>query len=54
MIKIIRDISQQKKISTFLNPFSYVLARKNQAQLAAINIEIDGGGIGAIVEFIWV
>ncbi len=43
MINIIRGNSIQKKITTFLNPFSYVLARKNQSQLASFNIEIDGG-----------
>ena len=35
--------SDDLKITTFLNPFSYVLARNNKAQLEAFNIKIDGG-----------
>lgn len=35
--------SDALKITTFLNPFSYVLARKNNSQLKAFNIKIDGG-----------
>ena len=35
--------SDDLKITTFLNPFSYLLARRNKAQLKAFNIKIDGG-----------
>ena len=43
MINLIKDISKQKNITTFLNPFSYLLARDNKSQLEAFNIKIDGG-----------
>jgi N-acetylglucosaminyldiphosphoundecaprenol N-acetyl-beta-D-mannosaminyltransferase len=43
MINLIKDTSKQKKITTFLNPFSYVLARNNKSQLEAFNVKIDGG-----------
>ncbi len=42
MIRIIKSKSKDKRITTFLNPFSYLLARKDKKQLAHFNIEIDG------------
>jgi len=43
MIKLIKDNDGSKRITTFLNPFSYVIAKKNKQQLSQFNIEIDGG-----------
>ncbi|HIG08723.1 MAG TPA: glycosyltransferase [Alphaproteobacteria bacterium] len=43
MINIIKNRNKKKNITTFLNPFSYVLAKNNKAQLSHFNIEIDGG-----------
>lgn len=43
MIELIKNKQGNKRITTFLNPFSYLLARKNKEQLTAFNIEIDGG-----------
>ena len=43
MIELIKNKQGNKTITTFLNPFSYLLARKNKEQLTAFNIEIDGG-----------
>ena len=43
MINILRDFSKQKKITTFLNPFSYLISRNSKQKLSYFNIEIDGG-----------
>ena len=43
MIKLIKNKDGSKRITTFLNPFSYMLARRNKVQLVLFNIEIDGG-----------
>ena len=43
MIELIKNKQGNKRITTFLNPFSYLLVRKNKEQLTAFNIEIDGG-----------
>ena len=43
MIQLIVNKRNNKKITTFLNPFSYVLSRENKAQLEAFDIKIDGG-----------
>ena len=42
MINIIQNQDQKKRITTFLNPFSYILLRKNKKQLKFFNIKIDG------------
>ena len=43
MIQLIVNKRNNKKITTFLNPFSYVLSRDNKAQLEDFDIKIDGG-----------
>ena len=43
MIELIKNKSNNKMITTFLNPFSYLLARSNKDQLSHFNINIDGG-----------
>lgn len=43
MIKIIKNNINSKRITTFLNPFSYILARNNKEQLSSFNVKIDGG-----------
>ena len=43
MIELIINKNNNKNITTFLNPFSYLLSRNNKAQLESFNIEIDGG-----------
>ena len=42
MIEIINK-NKSSKLTTFLNPFSYLLLRKNKYNLDSFNIEIDGG-----------
>ena len=42
MIQLIVNKRTNKNITTFLNPFSYVLSRDNKAQLEAFDIKIDG------------
>ena len=42
MIKLIKN-NGSKRITTFLNPFSYLIAKENKQQLSQFNIEIDGG-----------
>lgn len=41
MIKLILDKSE-KKLITFLNPYSYLIARKNKELFSNFNIKIDG------------
>ena len=43
MIELIKNKNNNKMITTFLNPFSYLLARSNKDQLSHFNINIDGG-----------
>ena len=43
MIELIKNKNNNKMITTFLNPFSYLLARCNKHQLSHFNINIDGG-----------
>jgi len=43
MIDLIKNKGENKMITTFLNPFSYVIAKNNIKQLSYFNIEIDGG-----------
>ena len=43
MIELIKNNRDNKKLTTFLNPFSYVVAKGNKQQLSQFNIEIDGG-----------
>ncbi len=43
MIELIKNNNNNKMITTFLNPFSYLLARSNKDQLSHFNINIDGG-----------
>ena len=41
MISIIQD-SKSKDLTTFLNPFSYMMLRRNNSYLDDFNIKIDG------------
>tara|TARA_B100000795_G_scaffold190686_1_gene145279 strand:- start:718 stop:1389 length:672 start_codon:yes stop_codon:yes gene_type:complete len=43
MIELIKNKDNNKMINTFLNPFSYIIARSNKDQLSHFNINIDGG-----------
>jgi len=43
MIGLIKNKNNNKMITTFLNPFSYIMARSNKDQLSHFNIKIDGG-----------
>ena len=36
-------LNNKGKLTTFLNPFSYMLVRENKSQLSHFNIQIDGG-----------
>jgi len=49
MIDVIINKNKKKNVTTFLNPFSYVLAKNNKAQLSHFNIEIDGGLLVSIL-----
>ena len=35
-------LNNKGKLTTFLNPFSYMLVRENKSQLSHFNIQIDG------------
>ena len=48
MIEIIVNNNSTKKITTFLNPFSYLVVRKHDISLEFFNIEIDGGLLSLI------
>ena len=43
MIDIISKYKPEARITTFLNPFSYMICRRNRVQLEYFNVEIDGG-----------
>ena len=43
MIYVIKNKSKESNLTTFLNPFSYIIARKNKSYLETFNIEMDGG-----------
>ena len=42
MIDIIKNKDTGKRITTFVNPFSYILLRKNKKQLSYFNVKVDG------------
>tara|TARA_B100000780_G_C21104353_1_gene445846 strand:+ start:1079 stop:1750 length:672 start_codon:yes stop_codon:yes gene_type:complete len=43
MIELIKNNSSNKNITTFLNPFSYLLSRNKKTLLESFDIKIDGG-----------
>ena len=43
MIYFIKNKSTESHLTTFLNPFTYIMARKNKSYLETFNIEMDGG-----------
>ena len=51
MINLIDRDKSSERPTTFLNPFSYIVARKNIKQLSQFNIEIDGGMLGEVLRF---
>ena len=50
-IKIIDRDKNSERPTTFLNPFSYIVARKNIKHLSQFNIEIDGGMLVVVLRF---
>lgn len=42
MIKLLKNQNNNKNLTTFLNPYSYLLARKNKELFKNFNIKIDG------------
>jgi hypothetical protein len=50
--RIDRDKSLERP-TTFLNPFSYMVARKNKKQLRSFNVEIDKGMPVVVLIFFW-
>lgn len=50
MIHIITN-KKNFNLTTFLNPFSYLLSRDNKKQLRSFNIEIDGGMLVVLLSF---
>jgi len=51
MINLIDRDKSSERPTTFLNPFSYIIARKNIKQLSQFNIEIDGGMLVVVLRF---
>lgn len=43
-------LNKKAKLTTFLNPFSYMLVRKNKKQLGKFNIQIDAGILVLIMQ----
>lgn len=51
MINLIDRDKSSERLTTFLNPFSYIVARKNIKHLNQFNIEIDGGMLVVVLRF---
>lgn len=51
MINLIDRDKSSERPTTFLNPFSFIVARKNIKRLSQFNIEIDGGMLVVVLRF---
>jgi len=51
MINLIDRDKSSERPTTFLNPFSYMFARKNKKQLRSFKVEINGGLLVVVLRF---
>jgi len=51
MINLIDRNKSLVRPTTFLNPFSFMIARKNKKQLRNFKVEIDGGVLVVVLRF---